>query len=811
MNRMAALHTTLQSVSRKRNKGGNSSAADEGESKKAQRKNASDSSSITTTDTTARKTDAIVSGDDSGGTVDASDTHGAALALQKALDGLAGSDLDLDSGEDGSDMSEDDEDDEDDEAALAPVVEPLKSEAEVEAEDSVEKGRHRVAAATALVEVRTTLFAAAANGGVGRAAFAKAVDRVCQAVARNDQPGWEGGIVRRAASNLQSLAKGASLRPLSAHSMVRAAIAIDTLYFQAYYAQVASRATAADVADVDNEDGGSAALPAPDEFFKTTLPPAAARRRLRAKFIAGVKAHSTEAAASFAQTWGMILENDKSGAAAGSWRKLRTPNPLLVLARLRFDEGLLLWWATGLDQRVPCDVADARQAAADESKFSTAAAGEARLDGFRSEGPRAAPRTATLLARWRDSARDWLAHLYAYAVPNDRALAVLAELGPLVDMGAGTGYWAHLLAQRGVDVRAYDVLPPTPAEKAIVEEERGGNAYHGYAPAFHPVQQGHSRMLGKEELSQRALLLCYPPPDSEMAQQCVYNYRGDTMVYVGEWQGATATAAFERALVRRFQLTRTVPLPCFDNQACAMTVWKRRPEVLDAEQVPRLQWLGPLAKAVGAGLTGGGLAADGVALGYRCRFCREVVLPARLATAAQLGTHRAIHALRHIVLKNEAVLQHPGATDAPSQAAWVPLDETELVDSGPTATLSSPLPAAHDTPSETTRGPTADGPKADGPTADGPTADGAPSKRAKRATPASSGEPMVIDEDIQALLAAPVVSGQLQPLSRPQPGPAGAKIRPGRINRSASRRERKKAAREAGEAIKAARKAGAAK
>lgn len=808
MSRMAALHTTLQSVGRKRSKRGDgSTTVGEGEKKAAQGAHL-----LQTDSPAARKTEAIVS---TGGAVDASGTPAAAAALQKALDGLAGSDLDLGSDDSGSgsdsDMSEDE-----DEAALAPVVEPLKSEAEVEAKDSVEKGRHRVAAATALVEVRTALFAAAANGGVGRAAFAKAVDRVCQAVARNDQPGWEGGIVRRAASNLQSLAKGAPLRPLSAHSMVRAAIAIDTLYFQAYYAQVASRATAADVADVDNEDGGSAALPAPDEFFKTTLPPAAARRRLRAEFITGVKAHSAEAAASFAQTWGMILENDKSGAAAGSWRKLRTPNPLLVLARLRFDEGLLLWWATGLDQRVPCDVADARQAATDESKFSTAAAGEARLDGFRSEGPRAAPRAATLLARWRDSARDWLAHLYAYAVPNDRALAVLAELGSLVDMGAGTGYWAHLLAQRGVDVRAYDVLPPTPAEKAIVEEERGGNAYHGYAPAFHPVQQGHSRMLGKEELSQRALLLCYPPPDSEMAQQCIYSYRGDTVVYVGEWQGVTANAAFERALVRRFQLTRTVPLPCFDNQACAMTVWKRRPEALDAEQVPRLQWLGPLAKAVGASLTGAGLAADGVALGYRCRFCRDVVLPARLATAAQLGTHRAIHALRHIVLKNEAVLQHPGATDAPSQAAWVPLDETELIDSGPTATPAIPSPTAHDTPPETNRGVTTDGTAtaaggatAGGATADGATADGAPSKRAKRAS--SADQPPVTDEDIQALLAAPVVSGQLQPLSRPQAAKAGAKVRPGRINRSAMRRERKKAAREAGEAIKAARKAGGAK
>src|SRR6266542_3799539 len=41
-------------------------------------------------------------------------------------------------------------------------------------------------------------------------------------------------------------------------------------------------------------------------------------------------------------------------------------------------------------------------------------------------------------------ARDTLAVRYAHAIPDEDALETLAELAPLVELGAGTGYWAWL-------------------------------------------------------------------------------------------------------------------------------------------------------------------------------------------------------------------------------------------------------------------------------------------------------------------------------------------------------------------------------
>ena len=72
----------------------------------------------------------------------------------------------------------------------------------------------------------------------------------------------------------------------------------------------------------------------------------------------------------------------------------------------------------------------------------------------------------------------------AYAVPSDAGLAALANLGlPLIECGAGTGYWASLLRRRGVTVAAFDIAPnKTAAMLAAGGGGKGGapshNEYH---------------------------------------------------------------------------------------------------------------------------------------------------------------------------------------------------------------------------------------------------------------------------------------------------------------------------------------------
>ena len=70
------------------------------------------------------------------------------------------------------------------------------------------------------------------------------------------------------------------------------------------------------------------------------------------------------------------------------------------------------------------------------------------------------PACEALQARWRESVRTFACRMYAFAVPTAEAIAVLKRHCPLVEVGAGTGYWASLVRQAGGDVTALDSQPP---------------------------------------------------------------------------------------------------------------------------------------------------------------------------------------------------------------------------------------------------------------------------------------------------------------------------------------------------------------
>ncbi|CAE7779657.1 unnamed protein product, partial [Symbiodinium sp. CCMP2592] len=172
------------------------------------------------------------------------------------------------------------------------------------------------------------------------------------------------------------------------------------------------------------------------------------------------------------------------------------------------------------------------------------------------------PRTSQLVREWRDSVRVWACHLYSYAVPSERALRRLAAEAPLLEIGAGTGYWAYMLRRRSVVVHAYDI-----------RLARDDNEYHGHSPAWTRVERGGPEAAANHAGS--ALFLCYPPPGN-MALQVLNFFPGDRVLLVGEWSGDTASQKFQEKLMQTFELVETVPLPNWADTAAALSVWQRR-------------------------------------------------------------------------------------------------------------------------------------------------------------------------------------------------------------------------------------------
>lgn len=161
--------------------------------------------------------------------------------------------------------------------------------------------------------------------------------------------------------------------------------------------------------------------------------------------------------------------------------------------------------------------------------------------------------------------RHDLVRLYAWAIPNEEALDTLAKLAPIVEMGAGTGYWAWLLRVRGVDVMAYDKAPPRLAKK---------NAF-SFTCQWTGVLPGRPAKLAK--YSNRTLFLCWPDYRTDFASRCIEAYTGDTVVYVGEGRGGcTGDDKFHDLLEFGWGCQKTVQIPRWGGIYDAMFVWRRK-------------------------------------------------------------------------------------------------------------------------------------------------------------------------------------------------------------------------------------------
>jgi hypothetical protein len=158
-----------------------------------------------------------------------------------------------------------------------------------------------------------------------------------------------------------------------------------------------------------------------------------------------------------------------------------------------------------------------------------------------------------------------LAQRYSYVFPDDRSLAALARLGPLIEMGAGTGYWAYRLRALGTDVVAFDQAPPDGARP---------NRYHATTPTWTEVVAGDHTILTR--YSDRALLLCWPPLFSSLGESLTY-YSGNTVAVIGDGGHRTARVRGLNESFTPVSVSEVQALEPFPGQQPTLSIWRRRP------------------------------------------------------------------------------------------------------------------------------------------------------------------------------------------------------------------------------------------
>ena len=170
------------------------------------------------------------------------------------------------------------------------------------------------------------------------------------------------------------------------------------------------------------------------------------------------------------------------------------------------------------------------------------------------------------IPRWDGLARvdrmDWT-RKYAWSIPNEEALECLARHAPIVDMGAGTGYWSYLMRQRGIDVIPYNV------KHSVITD-------HFSKYVWVPQSRGGPAKLRKH--GDRTLFLSWPDYNTDFAARCLEEYPGDTVIYVGEGSGGcTGDAKFhERLDGYRYDENyeeQVVPTPWRETETVAIPQW----------------------------------------------------------------------------------------------------------------------------------------------------------------------------------------------------------------------------------------------
>lgn len=148
---------------------------------------------------------------------------------------------------------------------------------------------------------------------------------------------------------------------------------------------------------------------------------------------------------------------------------------------------------------------------------------------------------------------------YAYAIPSPETLEWVSEFcdqSPIVELGAGRGYWAGRLSGVGLTVSAYELEPPHETENVSFPHAEG------QADVWHSVSgiDGFSF----DDHADDVLFLCWPPGwGNSMASTVLADFEssgGSRLVYIGEPRGGkTGDDAFFDALSDRWRLDSVDP------------------------------------------------------------------------------------------------------------------------------------------------------------------------------------------------------------------------------------------------------------
>jgi hypothetical protein len=349
--------------------------------------------------------------------------------------------------------------------------------------------------------------------------------------------------------------------PPNYDTAIRLIIACDAMYYRNYYLQLTKK----EIFPIWTKDNGYCFLPHPSDYFgldcltsdwkEGTSTSSSARERLLGSIQDELDGTSSDL------KWALEYVGKTSTTTKEDRR-----HPLAAIHQYRWLETLCLFYETGWvsSSKVKALVSSSLEKNPPTDKDSL------------HETP--AP---DLLMEWRDSCRDLMCNLYAYATVSPDVVENVSKFLKerklkVVEIGAGTGYLSKLLRDTGIPVDAWDICPTDPGNNNNSNKNKVMNEYHGNTPPFYPVDKSFQFPISSSSGNDTALLLCYPPPESPMAYDTLTAYLrggGKYLIHIGEFKGLTGNDTFEQCLVQTMVCQGRFPCLTWGTDASHVTLW----------------------------------------------------------------------------------------------------------------------------------------------------------------------------------------------------------------------------------------------
>jgi len=174
-------------------------------------------------------------------------------------------------------------------------------------------------------------------------------------------------------------------------------------------------------------------------------------------------------------------------------------------------------------------------------------------------------------SEWRELWDQWRWE-YSHAVPTMASINRIVELGrPVVEIGAGSGYWSWVLQRAGASVTAYDTftfLDGTDERPPLWDRDR-------YEPWCEVYKGGPSDL---QNYPGATVLICWPDhePGMRMDADAVEMHRGTWLIYVGEVGVSRRTGSdeFFNLLADRYKLKERMEIPRWPGHEDAAFVYQ---------------------------------------------------------------------------------------------------------------------------------------------------------------------------------------------------------------------------------------------